>query len=142
MVSGGTGDGRIDLVNSGNYDNGYDYPAQAVMPPLLPSDFALLKPQVIEATHFTPSGTGQDTVLDFSNTQGPSFATTLYRKLASDTTNKPRFFKQVVPIDSTQRVITDSFWIRWKTVAGENKLWRIVLRYAEAKNPNSRVAGS
>lgn len=140
--SGGTGDGRIDLVNSGNYDNGYDYPAQAVMPPLLPSDFALLKPQVIEATHFTPSGTGQDTVLDFSNTQGPSFATTLYRKLASDTTNKPRFFKQVVPIDSTQRVITDSFWIRWKTVAGENKLWRIVLRYAEAKNPNSRVAGS
>lgn len=142
--SGVTGDGRIELINSGFDDNGYSYPAYAVFPPLLPSDFALLKPQVLEVTHQTISGSGTDTKLEFSNTQTPDFATLLYRKLPADASSKLRFHKQVVAIDSTQRVSTDSFWARWisSAVGGNNKLWRIVLRYGEIKNPNSRIAGN
>jgi hypothetical protein len=101
----------------------------------------LLKPQVIEATHYTPDGSGLQTRLEFSNTQDPSFSSVLARKIVSDTTAKPRFYKQVIPIDSTQRVVTDSFWMKWTSETWQNKLWRVVLRYAEVKNPNSRVAG-
>jgi hypothetical protein len=139
--AGSTGDGRIDQINTGVLDNGFAYTAVAVMPPLLPSDFALLKPQVIEATHYTPDGSGLQTRLEFSNTQDPSFSSVLARKIVSDTTAKPRFYKQVIPIDSTQRVVTDSFWMKWTSETWQNKLWRVVLRYAEVKNPNSRVAG-
>jgi len=142
--SGGSADGRFDLINYGYTDNGYAYPAYAVFPPLLPSDFALLKPQVLEATHLTLAGSGSNTKLEFSNTQLPTFNVTLYRKLPADTGTKVRFHKQVIAIDSTQRVATDSFWMKWTsaTSAGNNKLWRLVLRYDEIKNPNSRVSGN
>lgn len=142
---GTVGDGRIENIGSGiSSDNGNTYVGYAVMPPLMPSDFALIKPQVIEATHFTYAGTGTATKIEFSNTQGPSFSTSLYRKLPVDSTSKTRFHKQVIPIDSTQRVTTDVFWSRWVNASSAygNKIWRIVLRYDEIKNPNSSIAGS
>lgn len=141
--AGATGDGHIEKINSGYTDNGWAYSGTAVMPPLLPSDFALLKPQVLEATHLTDAGTGSATKLEFSNTQGPSFNATLLRKLPADSVVKTRFHKQVIPIDSTQRVVTDCFWIKWSssTAGASNKIWRVVLRYGEVKNPNSSVAG-
>lgn len=141
---GGSGDGRIDRINYGSYDNSVAITAYAVIPPVLPSDFALIKPQVVEVTHVTPAGSGTETKIEFSNTQGPSFATALYRKLPSDAATKSRFNKQVIPIDSTQRVVTDCFWTRWICAAASssNRIWRVVIRYGEAKNPNSRVAGS
>ena len=141
--SGSTGDGRIELVHSGYAtDNSQSYAGYAAMPPLLPSDFSLLKPQVIEATHYTAFGASPTTNIQFANTQTPTFNASLYRVLPVNSTSKSRFHKQVIPIDSTQRVVTDSFWTRWvcSSAALGNKIWRIVLRYGEVKNPNSRIA--
>lgn len=144
----GTKDGHIEWIERpGVYsDNDSPYEAVAIMAPFVASDFNLLQPQSAEITHVTKHGTGTDTYVSFCNNQNLLFPASLplIRKLPVDTATKPLVNKQVVPIDTTQRGSADMVWARWEssTSAGANKLWRLVLRYSEVQNSNSRIAGS
>lgn len=144
----GTGDGRVDMINYGASDNSVAYSGYAVFAPFIPSDFSLIQPQTVEASHVTMYGINDNTKLLFANNQTPTFNTNLFRKLPVSATVKPLSNKQVIPIDSTQRTSTDMFWVKWKTdVAiensfGQNKIWKLALKYREVANPNSTIVGA
>lgn len=140
----GTTDGHIQEIDTGTTDNGHDYDASAVFAPFISSDFNLIQPQSVEASHMTSAGTGSQTRLIFANDQVPTFNFGLDRKLPVNSTLKSRAHKQVIPIDSTQRVSTDMFWVQWSSItpSGNNKIWKIALKYREVGNPNSTIAGA
>jgi hypothetical protein len=140
----GTYDGHVQQINTGTTDNGHSYEGRAIFAPFISSDFSLLQPQAVEASHMTSLGTGTQTRLIFANDQVPTFNYGLDRKLPVNSTIKSRSHKQVIPIDSTQRVSTDMFWAQWNSItdAGENRIWKLALKYREVGNPNSTIAGA
>jgi hypothetical protein len=138
----GVAGGHVERINYGDNDNGLLALAIVYLPPAMASDFHLLQPQVVEATHLTVIGSGSQTQLQFDNTQTPTLNAALFRKLPVST-SKTRVHKQVIPIDTTQRGVTDMFWMVWRSSANPgNKLWKLSLRYTEVKNSNTSIAGA
>jgi hypothetical protein len=137
----GTGDGRIDRINTGALDNNVaggqgslTFVAYAVTAPVVPSDYMSLSPQTVEATHIRANSNGTVQML-FANDQVPTFNTTYPRLLATNAL-KVQYQKQVLPIDQTQRGKTDMLWMQWYCDQNvtSSRLWRLVLRYAELEN--------
>ena len=143
--------GRIDNLSGAYGDNTYTgYVSNAVSVPFVSSDFMLLSPQRIEATHVTGSSAVDTTYLQFATDQQPTFNATLQRKLKRPNYEFPNtshtlFQKQIVPIDQTQRAKTDCLWVKWTTTSLPSsglpdRIWRLVLQYDELEN-TPRQAG-
>jgi hypothetical protein len=130
-----TGDGRFDLINTLDTDNGDAYFSYASMAPFVASEFMALSPQTCEVTHLTITGTVA--ALYFANDQTPTFnVTSDYARGLPASASKIRYQKQVVPIAQGQRGKTDMFWAQWRGSSSgstSTRLYRLVLRYDEVE---------
>lgn len=134
----GTGDGRIEIVNTGTSDlSGLNstVTSYAVPAPVVASEFKQLMPVDMEVTHVRSDGSSGASQLLFANDQLPTFSSTLVRTLPKDA-NLTQFQKQIVPIDAQQKGVCDLFWLQWKSTVNSvaSRVWRIVVRYTEVNN--------
>jgi len=138
-TNGGTGDGRMDVINTNSSDNAQQYIVYAVTAPVVPSDYMSLSPQAVEATHLRRNSNGS-VQIDFANDQVPNFSVTVpptgWARALATIAAKTQYQKQVLPIDQAQRGKTDMFWMQWdcNQNVSTSRLWRLVLRYTELEN--------
>ena len=131
--AGATGDGRIELIQTGTTDNNSAVTSYAQVAPLVPEPYTRVSAQDMEVTHRTTAASGINSI-ELANDQTPTFNTSLSRLLAIDAA-KLQYQKQRVPIDRGQAGPADIFWMRWKSTATSvlNRIYRIVLRYQESE---------
>jgi hypothetical protein len=131
--NGSTGDGRLDRINTGSQDNGFNYNAYATVSPVVPTPFMAIMPVSIEATHLTA---GVAATLFLANDQDPTFSAGMARSFNVDS-NRTQYQKQTIPLDIGIKGKTDMFWMQWRGAAASNttdRFWRLVLRYNEVEN--------
>src|SRR6185503_9725850 len=132
----GTGDGRIEKINTLAADNSSVYAGIAVTAPVVPNSFMAVSPQSIEATHKRQATSGGLSQVDLANDQVPTFSTVTYTRTLAVDINRTQYQKQVLPIDQAQRGKTDMLWMQWRCTMTTTaaRIWRLVLRYTELEN--------
>jgi hypothetical protein len=143
-TSSRTGDGRLDQINTGNTDNGYEYVPYAVVAPFSASEFMAMSPQRLEVVHTSVAG-GASTMM-FANDQVPSFNNDPYFLRALPVVAaKTQYQKQNVPIAAGQRGKTDMFWILWKGHQSGNtstRFYKLTLQYDEVENAGNSTGSA
>lgn len=122
-ANAGTGDGRLDRLDTGNNDNGSTVTGRAYLPTILAPGFGRFSPQRLQVRHYTPNNT---------------VSMVLYRNLARSGSSSYNLANgaaavnnEIVPMTQSARSVCDAIEMYWNDAASAvgAELWQVVVEH-------------
>ena len=119
----GTGDGRLDRLDTGTQDNASSFAGVAYMPTVLAPPFTRLSPQRVVMRHYTPNaGPFLSLNRNIARAGGTTYSLTNGAVVVNN---------QILPLTQEARTVCDVVELAWSTdtAAGSPEFWQCTVEY-------------